>query len=208
MRRPTLRPHCKRAANLASCTRNPPAHRNIRLRNTPAASVASLSQPQADSAADEMSGVRRKRSSSRRRTTQLPTTRRSPSPHHLRGCYERGLTDGICEGIYDKGRQDGYQQGMNAHYRQDESDDDENGEKPSWRTVRRGRNDDSGSSDSNSSSSEDSEVNSTSGSEDSEDEGDDKRTREQIYEEIAQLENELAELEASDQEDRPHPTDG
>ena len=163
--------------------------------------------PQATAA--EMSGVRRKRSSSRRRTTQLPTSRRSPSPHQLRGCYERGLTDGICEGIYDKGRQDGYQQGMNAHYRQDESDDDENGEKPSWRTVRRGRNEDSGSSDSNSSSSEESEVNSTSGSEDSEDEGDDKRTREQIYEEIAQLENELAELEASDQEeDRPHPTDG
>ena len=182
------------------------AHRNIRLRNTPAASVASLSQPQADSAADEMSGVRRKRSSSRRRKTQLPTTRRSPSPHHLRGCYERGLTDGICEGIYDKGRQDGYQQGMNAHYRQDESDDDENGEKPSWRTVRRGRNDDSESSDS--SSSEDSTSDASSEFEDSEDEDGDKRTREQIYEEIAQLENELAELEASDQEDRPHPTDG
>ena len=162
--------------------------------------------PQATAA--EMSGVRRKRSSSRRRTTQLPTSRRSPSPHQLRGCYERGLTDGICEGIYDKGRQDGYQQGMNAHYRQDESDDDENGEKPSWRTVRRGRNDDSGSSDSNSSSSEESEVNSTSGSEDSEDGDDDKGRRERIYEKIAELEDELAELEASDQEDRPHPTDG
>ena len=98
---------------------------------------------------------------------------------------------------------------MNAHYRQDESDDDENGEKPSWRTVRRGRNDDSGSSDSNSSEdAEDSTSDASSEFENSEDEGDDKRTREQIYEEIAQLENELAELEASDQEDRPHPTDG
>ena len=95
---------------------------------------------------------------------------------------------------------------MNAHYRQDESDDDENGEKPSWRTVRRGRNDDSESSDS--SSSEDSTSDASSEFEDNEDEDGDKRTREQIYEEIAQLENELAELEASDQEDRPHPTDG
>ena len=96
---------------------------------------------------------------------------------------------------------------MNAHYRQDESDDDENGEKPSWRTVRRGRNDDSESSDS--SSSEDSTSDASSEFEDNEDEDGDKRTREQIYEEIAQLENELAELGASDQEeDRPHPTDG
>ena len=153
-----------------------------------------------------MTSVRRKRSTSRRgRLPQVPS-RRSPSPHHLERCYERGHGDGLCQGAYDQGKLDGYNQGRRAHWHGE--DDDENGEKPSWRAIRQGRNDDSGSSDSNSSSSEDSEVNSTSGSEDSEDEGDDKRTREQIYEEIAQLENELAELEASDQEDRPHPTDG
>ena len=135
-------------------------------------------------------------------------SRRSPSPHNLEGCYERGHGDGLCQGVYDQGRQDGYNEGRRAH--QHGEDDDENGEKPSWRAIRQGRNDDSGSSDSSSSEdSEDSTSDASSEFEDSEDEDGDKRTREQIYEEIAQLENELAELEASDQEeDRPHPTDG
>ena len=152
-----------------------------------------------------MTSVRRKRSTSRRgRLPQVPP-RRSPSPHHLERCYERGHGDGLCQGAYDQGKLDGYDQGRRAHWHGE--DDDENGEKPSWRAIRQGRNDDSGSS----SSSEDSENSTSDASsefENSEDEGDDKRTREQIYEEIAQLENELAELEASDQEDRPHPTDG
>ena len=135
-------------------------------------------------------------------------SRRSPSPHHLERCYERGHGDGLCQGAYDQGKLDGYDQGRRAHWHGE--DDDENGEEPSWRAIRRGRNDDSGSSDSNSSEdAEDSTSDASSEFENSEDEGDDKRTREQIYEEIAQLENELAELEASDQEeDRPHPTDG
>ena len=153
-----------------------------------------------------MTSVRRKRSTSRRgRLPQVPS-RRSPSPHHLERCYERGHGDGLCQGAYDQGKLDGYDQGRRAHWHGE--DDDENGEEPSWRAIRRGRNDDSGSSDSNSSSSEDSEVNSTSGSEDSEDGDDDKGRRERIYEKIAELEDELAELETSDQEDRPHPTDG
>ena len=153
-----------------------------------------------------MTSVRRKRSTSRRgRLPQVPS-RRSPSPHHLERCYERGHGDGLCQGAYDQGKLDGYDQGRRAHWHGE--DDDENGEKPSWRAIRRGRNDDSGSSDSNSSSSEESEVNSTSGSEDSEDGDDDKGRRERIYEKIAELEDELAELETSDQEDRPHPTDG
>ena len=134
-------------------------------------------------------------------------SRRSPSPHHLERCYERGHGDGLCQGAYDQGKLDGYDQGRRAHWHGE--DDDENGEEPSWRAIRRGRNDDSGSSDSNSSSSEDSEVNSTSGSEDSEDGDDDKGRRERIYEKIAELEDELAELGASDQEDdKTHPTDG
>ena len=153
-----------------------------------------------------MTSVRRKRSTSRRgRLPQVPS-RRSPSPHHLERCYERGHGDGLCQGAYDQGKLDGYDQGRRAHWHGE--DDDENGEEPSWRAIRRGRNDDSGSSDSNSSSSEESEVNSTSGSEDSEDGDDDKGRRERIYEKIAELEDELAELEVSDQEDRPHPTDG
>ena len=100
---------------------------------------------QTQPAAANMSGARRKRSSSRRgRPPQIPT-RRSPSPHHLEGCYERGHTDGLCEGVYDKGRLDGYNEGMNAHFRQEESDEED--KRQVWTGVRRERKD-SGSSDS------------------------------------------------------------
>ena len=105
-----------------------------------------------------MTSVRRKRLTSRRgRPPQMPS-RRSPSPHHLEGCYERGHNDGLCQGVYDKGKLDGYNEGRHAHVWHGEEDDED--EKPSWRAVRRGRND----SESSDSSSEDSEDTSTSGS--------------------------------------------
>ena len=118
--------------------------------------------------------------------------------------------DGLCQGVYDQGRQDGYSEGRRAHvwHSEEDCEDDDEDKKTSWRAVQRGRNDDSGSSDSSSSEDSEDSTSGASSESDIEDEDGDKRTREQIYEEIAQLENELAELEASDQEDRPHPTDG
>ena len=166
---------------------------------------------QSELAADaNMTSVRRKRSTSRRRgrPPQMPS-RRCPSPHHLEGCYERGHNDGLCQGVYDKGKLDGYNEGRHAHVWH--GDEDNEDERPSWTAVRRGRND----SESSDSGSGDSEDTSTSGSsesersEDSEDGDDDKRRRERIYEKIAELEEELAELGQSDHEaDKPHPTDG
>ena len=72
----------------------------------------SVRPSQTQPAAANMSGARRKISSSKRgRPPQIPS-RRSPSPHYLEGCYERGHIDGLCEGVYDKGRLDGYNEGM------------------------------------------------------------------------------------------------
>ena len=143
-----------------------------------------------------MTSVRRKRSTSRRgRLPQVPS-RRSPSPHHLERCYERGHGDGLCQGAYDQGKLDGYDQGRRAHWHGE--DDDENGEKPSWRAIQQGRNDDSGSS----SSSEDSEDSTSGASSESdiEDEDDGKTRREQIYEKLAALEEELGNLGVSGDE--------
>ena len=168
----------------------------------------SVRPSQTQPAAANMSGARRKRSSSRRgRPPQIPT-QRSPSPHHLEGCYERGHIDGLCEGVYDKGRLDGYNEGMKAHFRQEETDEED--KRQVWTGVRREQKD-SGSSDSgdsddstNSSGSSESEQ-----SDDSDDEDNVKKRREQIYEKIAALEEELAELRQSyDETDKPHPTDG
>ena len=81
---------------------------------------------------------------------------------------------------------------MNAHFRQEESDEED--KRQVWTGVRRERKD-SGSSDSGDS---DDSTNSSGSSEseqsDSDDEDDGKKRREQIYEEIAALEEELGEL--------------
>ena len=97
---------------------------------------------------------------------------------------------------------------MNAHVRHEDSDDED--KRQVWTAVRRGRKD-SGSSYSGDS---DDSTNSSGSSEseqfdDSDDEDDGKKRREQIYEKIAALEEELAELRQSyDETDKPHPTDG
>ena len=128
---------------------------------------------QSELAADaNMTSVRRKRSTSRRRgrPPQMPS-RRSPSPHHLEGCYERGHNDGLCQGVYDKGKLDGYNEGRHAHVWH--GDEDNEDERPSWTAVWRGRND-SESSDLGSGDSEDTSTSGSSESERSEDSEDGK----------------------------------